>query len=201
MFSYSGPRCYYCGEPATERDHVVPRSQLPVLRPMVNSEVPTTVDCCGECNRVLSNSLQESLVDRAAELKARLRARYRHLLEMPEWTPEELQDLGHGLRGVVAAALVERARIERRLEWGWFAPGVTRRDQTGDVGAKRMDASSDAPDASPVISAEVPPEECSTEFSVEPIEALGDQVGWPRSEVPGDGYDGRLWWSRGQRPR
>jgi hypothetical protein len=177
MLEYSGPRCYYCGEPATEQDHVVPRSWLPVLRPMVNSEVPTTVDCCSECNRILSNSLQDSLVDRVAELKARLRARYRHLLEMPEWTTEELQDLGRGLRGVVAAALVKRTCIERRLDWGWFVPGVTRRDQMGDVGAECIDASSDAPVALHRVSARTAPEQFSTELFVRPTEV-------PRPKLP-----------------
>jgi hypothetical protein len=119
-------RCYYCGEPATSIDHVIPQTMLRALATLEDEDVTAvlvrfnrrlTVPCCGECNSSLSNSYQDTLAKRKAELKRRMRRRYRRLLRMPEWSDRELSQLHGRLRDWVIASVVKREIILRRLAY------------------------------------------------------------------------------------
>jgi hypothetical protein len=52
-----------------------------------------------------------------AAVKARIRMRYRRQLERPSWMPEEIEELGPGLRRRVAAWRESEIRTKRRLAW------------------------------------------------------------------------------------
>ena len=82
MISVDLTPCYYCGLPATSKDHAVPRALLRALADdpdalrhiMWNRR--ETVPCCRECNCLLGASVQNTLEERKAFLKERLRRRY-----------------------------------------------------------------------------------------------------------------------------
>lgn len=117
-------QCYYCGEPATSVDHVIPQAMLKTLRSLGDAYVTgilvrfgrrLTVPACKECNSVLGASYQDTLAKRKRELKTRLRRRYRKLLRMPDWTDTELAHVDGWLQDYVIRSVVARDRILARL--------------------------------------------------------------------------------------
>lgn len=100
--------CVYCGERACDVEHVIPKS----------SGLPTyTVPACRECN-VLAGAVQlGGFVQKCAYIKQALRRRYRHVLSMPEWDPEELAELGPGLRPWIQQSEKARQIVRERLRW------------------------------------------------------------------------------------
>lgn len=115
--------CYYCGQPATDLEHVIPRSVLRKLSgsPGVKQELirgrVLTVRSCHECNMLVGASVQETLIERKEYLKDRLRKRYRKLLDTPDWTDEEIAELGDGLRRHIHAQETLKATIRARIAW------------------------------------------------------------------------------------
>jgi 5-methylcytosine-specific restriction endonuclease McrA len=99
--------CVYCGEPATDREHVIPRSLGGFW----------TVPACKDCNALAGASLQPSLADRRRHIAAKLRRKYAKVLRMPEWDREELDELGAGLRTAVADLAAAREIVWARLEF------------------------------------------------------------------------------------
>ena len=102
--SYFGP-CFYCGVPSNTPDHVWPRSQ----------GGRKTVPCCKECNVLLSAKTFSTIEDRVGYLKCRLATRYRKALATPDWTDEELGELGYNLRRKLRGRLILRGYIRERL--------------------------------------------------------------------------------------
>ena len=73
------PKCFYCGAPATCLDHSPPLSRVSDYEAL-KMTIPEylKVPCCGECNLLLGDSLQDNLQSRHEHLKALLTARYTH---------------------------------------------------------------------------------------------------------------------------
>jgi 5-methylcytosine-specific restriction endonuclease McrA len=88
----AGKRCTYCGDPATDIDHVPPKSLVAKWRlPITMQEVPA----CDFCNRTLSNrAALMTLPARKAWMKASLWRK-----RMPHKRRE-----GHGVEGFLARA-------------------------------------------------------------------------------------------------
>lgn len=119
-------RCYYCGVPATEKEHVVPRSLLEKLNVLQDGEVMRDlcypgrvllVPSCSECNRILGKKYFKTLGERRHFVKAQLRHKYQRLLGMPSWSEDELSELKSKLRGYVEMSLQYRALVLERLKW------------------------------------------------------------------------------------
>ncbi len=120
-----GDPCYYCGLQATEVDHVIPHSMLQKMELSTidfDKEILRTrtlkVFSCPECNKLLGNSYQESLTDRKKYLKQKLRNKYSKLLNMPDWSPEELNELSNDLRNDVLRCLEWRTVVKQRISGG-----------------------------------------------------------------------------------
>jgi hypothetical protein len=50
-------------------------------------------------------------------IKQQLRKRYRDLLENPEWSLEELDDLGRGLHDFIKESRIFTQILKARLKW------------------------------------------------------------------------------------
>jgi len=116
--------CYYCGQPASDKEHVIEQSVLKSLRGISNDlarEVighrKLVVPSCRECNLMLVGTVQFTLAERKQFVKFRLRQRYRHLLMMPDWTSEQIEQMGPHMRSHIIKSLRDRQRIQRRLSW------------------------------------------------------------------------------------
>ncbi len=100
--------CFYCGEHATQKEHVVPQSTL----------YPTwIVPSCVECNVLAGAKPFVSVLDKMHWLKDRRARRYAKLLKMPEWTEDEIAELGHALRSKVEAAQSALTSVRSQLTW------------------------------------------------------------------------------------
>jgi hypothetical protein len=112
--------CFYCGLPANSIDHVVPQSVLYMLEDTGHSTHGNRVmkvPCCHECNCLLGASCQSTLTERKKSLKDKLRHRYRKYLDLPDWTDQELSELGDHLRKEIFASLAIRDLTRLRI---WF---------------------------------------------------------------------------------
>lgn len=115
--------CYYCGLPATTKDHAIPRCLLSTLADdpdalrHLMSNRRETVPACRECNCLLGPSVQDTLEERKHFLKERLRRRYRRYLGIRNWSEEDLAEMGGTLRGFIRYGLRKKALVLGRLRW------------------------------------------------------------------------------------
>lgn len=109
--------CTYCGEPGNTRDHIIPYSytgRLPRKARSGGADAGKTVPACKDCNSILGDVLLVTAEDRKARIRGFLSGRLVKL-KLPEWTSEELEELGPNLRSALEAAYNERRAIIRRL--------------------------------------------------------------------------------------
>lgn len=100
--------CFYCGELATEDEHVVPRWLA----------YPTwVVRSCRECNGLAGGEPFVSALEKAEWIKGRRAERYSHLLKMPDWSPDELEEIGHTLRKSIIAHMAAKDVVKSQLSW------------------------------------------------------------------------------------
>jgi hypothetical protein len=112
------PNCTYCGAwDGNNRDHVVPASyNQNVQRHKKHFKQGTTVPCCGECNVLLGDRLYFSIPSRAAYLLGTYERRYKKLLKQPDWSEEEIEELGPSMRTSVIQSMKDKNEIRRQLE-------------------------------------------------------------------------------------
>ena len=107
--------CFYCGKPAEEIDHVIPKKHLKNIK--IDKRRILLIQSCSECNRLLHDSYQNSLEERKQELKNRLKRKYKKFLEMPNWTQEEINELGPVLKQNILIAQEYKKITNERLKW------------------------------------------------------------------------------------
>ena len=120
-FSEKAKVCFYCGLPATEREHTIPRT---ILRTMSDVGIGSIVrgrklivSACRECNTLLGSSYQQDLKKRKRFLKTRLRKKYKSLLNTKSWAGEELKEMGPSLQSQILSGLQQKKVIKARLAW------------------------------------------------------------------------------------
>jgi hypothetical protein len=108
--------CHYCGMPADTKDHIIPISYNYAQRPTSHrSKGGITVDCCQECNSILSDKFLSTIQTRAAELAECLEVKYRKVLTAPVWSEEDLTELGPSLQKQVRAKQYLRDEVVERI--------------------------------------------------------------------------------------
>lgn len=71
--------CFYCGEYATTRDHIIPKSHR------IKNINPVTVPACHECNCVLRDIVFNNLNERLSYIKNKLLIRDKSNTQRQEW--------------------------------------------------------------------------------------------------------------------
>jgi hypothetical protein len=100
--------CAYCGEYGTDREHVIPQC----------THLPTwTVFACRECNGMASGKLFNGFGAKRSWIRSRIRRKYANVLHMPEWTSDELAELGYRLRQYVGESSDAREWLMQRLNF------------------------------------------------------------------------------------
>lgn len=112
-------RCYYCGELADGEDHVIPRMAAEILGDILEGHwiAKVTVPACTECNSTAGTKVFDTLGDRARYVGERLDAKYQRIAERPDWSDDELEELGYALQQSIRHGLNERDRARRRLRY------------------------------------------------------------------------------------
>lgn len=109
-----GTPCTYCEALADCWDHVIPLDILSGPRRSYSGRY-WIVPACTECNRTLGFKAILNIPERAAFLHDKYAIKYRKLLSAPEWSAEELADLGPGLRASIVSSETERASVIGRM--------------------------------------------------------------------------------------
>lgn len=92
--------CFYCGEMASERDHVIPHSLTShTIRLWSGCD---TVQCCRECNSLLGNKIFGRMAERVAELAKLFHKKHKLGTGFIEWSDDELNELGYSLKSYIA---------------------------------------------------------------------------------------------------
>ncbi len=140
--------CIYCGLPAHGLDHVPPRAITERVELECRYRI---VPSCRECNCGLGAIAIVTLDGRRRHLLKWYRRRYKRLLQMPDWTEEELAALGPTMRNHVlasqAAAKLLRLRMARLhgYSYGWADPPGRSGAETGPVGSEHEEGAESAP--------------------------------------------------------
>lgn len=118
--------CVYCGDRATDSEHVVPWSWFSKV---VDSRDETLwtwlVPACSECNGLASDQMFPSPVAKRRYIRERLRARYHFAFLGEPWTAEEMAELGPGLGQFVRASQAQAENVRARVLYrGLLPPGV-----------------------------------------------------------------------------
>jgi hypothetical protein len=110
--SVYGLECVYCGEPATDRDHVVPHSLINNRDAKRTYDGCEVVPACRDCNGALHDRPIVTIAERANWLLTRLRKK---LSKMPVWSEVAINELGRTMQSFVRGGQAKRQAIERRL--------------------------------------------------------------------------------------
>ena len=105
--------CVYCGESATTKDHLLPRSWSGDAGRRLVPVVPS----CQECNSTLGDRFLPDVMDRRNYVHERYRVKYRKPLKAVLYGPTDLEQFGPGLRNGLIKLMDEHHRIIRRLAW------------------------------------------------------------------------------------
>ena len=112
--------CFYCGEIATEWDHVPPVSRYHDYYALYNRHKPILVPSCSECNRILSDSMQRDVYERFTECKVKLTKRLGKYIRYGEiWSEESIEYSGFtGTFQKFAEGVTQMKEIaDYRLKW------------------------------------------------------------------------------------
>lgn len=101
--------CYYCGQPGTDVEHVIPYSYSGDNTPFVWA--------CSECNGIASNKLFFNIDEKKEYIQTKLKVKYNKLLTMPIWSTEELAELGSVLQKDILASIRHKRIIEERINF------------------------------------------------------------------------------------
>ena len=105
--------CVYCGQRAGTKDHLIPRAWSGETARRGVAVVPA----CGECNGVLSDVGIWSINARRAVAHIRLMRKHRRVLAYINYSPEELDEFGPGLRSSIEEGAARKADLLERLDW------------------------------------------------------------------------------------
>lgn len=126
--------CTYCGQPATETDHVFPRA-VAAWRTDCTDASRWIVPCCGECNLIAGDRVFGGITEKRAFIHARIAEENAKLLEAPTWTKDEIDSLGPTLRSYILALQEKQAAVRCRLAWRGIAPGAAERSRLAGPGS------------------------------------------------------------------
>lgn len=116
-------RCVYCGEPGESRDHFLPLKYAHLVTDLqhVNLQpLKFIVPACMSCNRIANDRVFRSVAGKRRAIHDRLREKNAKLIASPDWSDEELDELGPTLRQYIEGRRDERQRLLARLR---FRPG------------------------------------------------------------------------------
>lgn len=112
-------KCLYCGSPAECLDHILPVSAFTVGKRKSRNfrgMKRLLAYACLHCNAMLGNKRIETIFERKEFLANRLEEKSRKLLKQPDWTDEELDDLGKDIRRRVEMSILNKRVIQIRIE-------------------------------------------------------------------------------------
>lgn len=103
-----GKRCVYCGDPCQSEEHWPPASY---------GNLGYVLPCCLECNSFAGTEWPTDFLKRCRHVKDKLEKKYYKLAHLPEWSDDELDEIGYGIREGILQCRGESRRAKRRVAW------------------------------------------------------------------------------------
>jgi len=103
-----GARCVYCGETAQTDEHFPPACVSPY---------GYVLPACRECNRFAGTEFSYDFEQRCLSVKRKIRKKYIKQLETPDWSNDEVAEIGYNLRRMVTKWQRLKPIIQQRLAW------------------------------------------------------------------------------------
>lgn len=107
--------CFYCGEPATDKEHVFPKVYYGENTPKVWS--------CSECNKLAGKEVFCTIEDKFVFIKKKIEKKYKYVFEYPDWDEDEIKELKGSLKQSVQKSILLKDWVKKRLVWS-FQPEV-----------------------------------------------------------------------------
>jgi len=107
--------CAYCGESATDRDHIIPRSISNFNPKSASTNKSNTIPSCKQCNVSLGNRFIITISERAEFLIQLYNKKFKNLLSMPHHTKEDIKELEGSLKKMVRSQMNKKKIILDRL--------------------------------------------------------------------------------------
>lgn len=104
--------CVYCGDDAEVWDHFVPISRAYE----VNAGFFLLQSCSG-CNAAASDVLVNTYFEKKLYIQSVIRRTFKSTLAMPNWSNEELEEMGWSLRIQIEAKMRQKNWLLNRLAW------------------------------------------------------------------------------------
>ena len=111
LWNSDDPICVYCGDFYQCRDHYICCNWLG-SRSYQEAEI---VPCCNECNYFLKDKPIFTIADRSRFLYTCYQSRARQFIEMPEWSQEELAEMGYNMRNKILNSLALKEIYHAKL--------------------------------------------------------------------------------------
>lgn len=105
--------CIYCGRRGSTKDHLLPRDWTGDAK----RHFVATVPACGTCNSLLGRVLTWSITERRAIAHERLRRHYRKILGQVDFTPEQVNEFGPGIRPDIIQGIENKKHVKEMLEF------------------------------------------------------------------------------------
>ncbi len=113
----SRANCFYCNEPASCEDHVIPHALLYHKGTKRKGYGIDTLPACTECNVLLSSHVHNTLELRIEALAKSVRSRYKRFEKKSYWLPSELERLAPGVKAIAEQFNYEKSTAEKRLAY------------------------------------------------------------------------------------
>lgn len=101
--------CMYCGDPANNREHVIPYMYVGDNTPMVWA--------CVQCNSIAGSRVFDDLYEKARYINDRLRIKYAAILDIPLWGEDKIKELEGRLKQNIKGMLEVQKWIRQRISW------------------------------------------------------------------------------------
>jgi hypothetical protein len=103
-----GYDCVYCGEQSVDQEN---------FPPMSHSVHGYKLPVCKECKHLAKRGHPYDFQERAGFVKDKIRERLRAQLQTPDWSSEELDEVGHSMRDSIAGWQRMREIAKDRVAW------------------------------------------------------------------------------------
>jgi len=114
-------KCFYCGEDAEVRDHVIPYSFFRSGRRSGggmgiggNSNI---VDSCRECNSLVSDKVFDNVYRKRDFIQGKLSERYKKVIKMANWTEQEISEMGVEFKTDLRLQMLAKKWIQNRINY------------------------------------------------------------------------------------
>ena len=105
-------KCFYCGDIATDRDHVVPHALSGRNRRIWTLD---WVHCCRECNRFMGAEAPYSMTERVRIVIGKISKKYKLDQPDPDWDEHDLEGMSRQFVAKIKADARNRTYAEGRI--------------------------------------------------------------------------------------